>query len=536
MFRSKRKQQAELLANYRHAKTDGFNFDSIQRYFLGHDSSEAYQVIADSTYHDLDLNEVFMSIDRTVSTVGQQYQFYLLRTLPPDDTRARRQETIIRLLNDDESLKESVILQLSRLRKYEAYRIPTLIHDAYLPKPSWFWVVHLLSLISLACVLLAFFYPQVLILLVVVLAINYVFHFWNKSNLFQYSETIPQLLILHQVANALRRRSAFAEQDDEVNQAIQRINRLGRQAMIFKWEATLRTDLGVAIDLVVEMIKALFLIEPQVLFSVLRELDGHRESLDTLYRFVGEIDTALSVASWREGLPYHTRPTLTEPQKRLYGKELYHPLLEHSVSNTLSIDRRSVLLTGSNMSGKTTFIRTVGLNVLLGQTFNTCCARECTLPRLRVHSAIRIADDLMSDKSYYFEEVLTVKAMLEESRSGDQHLFLLDELFKGTNTTERIAAGQAVLTYLNHGDNIVLIATHDQELATYLHATYNLYHFTETVDGETISFDYTLKPGPLNTTNAIRILELNQYPPELVNDAQQRSAQIRRTNQARSPQ
>ncbi len=179
------------------------------------------------------------------------------------------------------------------------------------------------------------------------------------------------------------------------------------------------------------------------------------------------------------------------------------------------------------MSGKTTFIRTLGINAILGQTINTCFAREFTMPRLSVHSAIRIADDLMSEKSYYFEEVRVIKEMLDESRSGAQNLFLLDELFKGTNTVERIAAGKSVLSYLNSNDNFVLVATHDLELTEYLSETYQLYHFTEVIKDKAILFDYKIKEGNLETTNAIRILELNNYPNEIIADAQQLSERFR---------
>lgn len=138
----------------------------------------------------------------------------------------------------------------------------------------------------------------------------------------------------------------------------------------------------------------------------------------------------------------------------------------------------------------------------------------------------------MSDKSYYFEEARVIKQMLDESRSGAQNLFLLDELFKGTNTVERIAAGKSVLSYLNDGGNIVLMATHDLELTEYLEEAYQLYHFTEVVEDDTILFDYKIKVGNLQTTNAIRILELNDYPSEVIDDAKQLSEQVRATKLA----
>ncbi len=151
------------------------------------------------------------------------------------------------------------------------------------------------------------------------------------------------------------------------------------------------------------------------------------------------------------------------------------------------------------------------------------------MPPLRVFSAIRITDDLLSKKSYYFEEVLTIKDMIEESQSEVQSLFLLDEIFKGTNTVERIAAGKAVLAYLNKGPHIVFVSTHDIELTEYLKDTFDLYHFTEIVENDKIVFDYKLKAGNLKTRNAIRILELNKYPPEVINEAKALSEIITQT-------
>ena len=156
----------------------------------------------------------------------------------------------------------------------------------------------------------------------------------------------------------------------------------------------------------------------------------------------------------------------------------------------------------------------------MAQTVNTCFAKDFRLSQSRLFSAIRITDDLLNDKSYYFEEVLTIKQMIIESLSGTNNVFFLDEIFKGTNTIERIAAGKAVLSYLSKSaHNIVFVSTHDIELADLLNNDYDLYHFTEVIQEEQIHFDYKLKRGNLATKNAIRILEINNYPKEIVDDA-----------------
>jgi len=171
------------------------------------------------------------------------------------------------------------------------------------------------------------------------------------------------------------------------------------------------------------------------------------------------------------------------------------------------------------MSGKTSFIRTIGISAITGLTINTCFAERLSMPRIKVFSAIRISDDLMNDKSYYFEEVLTIKEMISQSGSGKPNLFLLDEIFKGTNTVERISAGKAVLSFLAKADNIVFVSTHDIELTDLLYDEYVLYHFSEKVDHKTVDFDYRLKEGKLKNRNAIRILQINDYPDEIIKEA-----------------
>jgi DNA mismatch repair ATPase MutS len=136
-----------------------------------------------------------------------------------------------------------------------------------------------------------------------------------------------------------------------------------------------------------------------------------------------------------------------------------------------------------------------------------------------VFSAIRISDDLMNDKSYYFEEVLTIKEMIENGIQGKPNLFLLDEIFKGTNTIERISAGKAVLSSLSGNGNIVLVSTHDIELADLLREKYELYHFSEIVNEKNVDFDYKLKDGKLKNRNAIRILQINNYPESIIKEA-----------------
>ena len=171
------------------------------------------------------------------------------------------------------------------------------------------------------------------------------------------------------------------------------------------------------------------------------------------------------------------------------------------------------------MSGKTSFIRSIGVNLLSAGALHTCFAHHfCSSPDLKLASAIHMEDSLMEGKSFFLQEVQTVKEMIDLSREGN-HLFLLDELFKGTNTIERIAIAKAVLSALVVQRNLVFISTHDIELASLLKAEYDLYHFCESVEDGVLSFDYKLKSGPVTERNAIRILDICGYPQEVIQEA-----------------
>lgn len=508
-------------------KSDDFNFNKIERYFLKSDKKNIHQVISDRTFHDLDLEDVFKFIDRTSSAIGQQYLYHLLRTLPSDNLRSEKTEALIALFKNDEKLKKLVLDQVSKLNNNDAYYVASLFQGPYLQKPKWFWIIQTLSLISICAVLLSIAFQQVLIFIIFLFPLNLGIHYWNKNNLYQYASSIPQLLVMNQIAEEMLKHKYL--HDENIAQAVKELNTLSKSMSIFKIEAKLQSEAGLFVEYFIELIKALFLIEPVLLFKILPFLDSRRQHIADVFNFVGEIDAVLSIHSLRNDLPYYCIPDIISDKKELYTNASYHPLIYNSVANDIDLNRKSALLTGSNMSGKTTFIRTIGINVILGQAINTCFAKEFKVSRMKVHSAIRISDDLLENKSYYFEEVLTLKNLLQESQTAAGNLFLLDELFKGTNTIERIASGKAILSYLNKNNNIVILSTHDLELAGFLKNSFDLYHFTEVISEGKMLFDYKIKPGNLTTTNAIRILSLNDYPQEVVDEATWLADQIQNT-------
>jgi hypothetical protein len=508
-----------LLASYGKQKEEWCNFEMADKYFRNRNKKDDFHTLSDKTCNDLDFRELFMFTDRTTSKVGQQYLYNTLRTIPPDSKKIVQQEEYIRKIDSDPKLRLKLQVHLDSLSGENAYYISSLFQDEHIKPPKWFFIIRLLSFTALISLLTLAFIPQSLFILLPVCIVNMAIHYWNKRNLNEYVVSIPQLLRLKQVARDLMKYDIFSEAAAGVPESIRIIDRVRNRMLFFKLEAKISGEAQIAFWSMLEIVKALFLLEPLLLFGVLEQLETKRKEIENVFVFVGYIDSLISIASLRQGLGYYCIPEVSVENKILKADEMYHPLIANCVSNSIATDKKSILLTGSNMSGKTSFIRTIGINALTALTLNTCFARSFNLSRVKIFSAIRISDDLMNDKSYYFEEVLTIKEMIERSQEEDNNLFLLDEIFKGTNTIERISAGKAVLSYLNNKNSMVFVSTHDIELTDLLDGSYELYHFSEKVDNKTVAFDFILKEGKLKNRNAIRILEINDYPEKIISEA-----------------
>lgn len=167
------------------------------------------------------------------------------------------------------------------------------------------------------------------------------------------------------------------------------------------------------------------------------------------------------------------------------------------------------------MSGKSTFLRTVGLSALLAQTVYTVCAETYHARPMRLITSIGRADNVVEGKSYYLEEALAVLRVLQVLDSRRHLMCIFDELYRGTNSEERITAAYRVVKYIAKHNTLVFVATHDLELTEMLAQYCQNVHFSERVSDIGLEFDYKLKPGPATTRNAIALLRYLNYPAEI---------------------
>ncbi|MGI9626482.1 MAG: MutS-related protein [Longimicrobiales bacterium] len=231
---------------------------------------------------------------------------------------------------------------------------------------------------------------------------------------------------------------------------------------------------------------------------------------------LGEAEAISALGALAHAHPQWSYPTLDNDVERVEAEELGHPLLqpEICVANDVALGPpgRFLLVTGSNMSGKSTLLRAVGLNAVLAQAGAPVCAQSLTLPPLRVCTSMRVDDSLAGGVSFFMAELRRLKQVVDVAEGGGATLYLLDEILQGTNSAERRVAARAVIRRLLDSGAIGAVTTHDLTLADAedLAQRADPVHFTEMVGGGQggLSFDYELRPGLAESTNALKLLDL----------------------------
>jgi len=517
-----KKTVEQLRASWGKPTAGPFPFERIEKYATLSGGNEFHR-LSKQTLNDIDFLELFAFLDRTTSKIGQQFLFHQLLHPTNDPQKLGLLNERVDLFATKTTLREEVQKEILRLSGPDAYFVASLLGKRMLEKPTWFLFLYVNVIAVILLVALSFVYPVAVIYLLFPVTGNMLAHYWNKNNTFLFLKSFPQLSILIDVSEKLVRKNIF-QTDKSVTESIDAIKP-------FQWkmgllglsqDGSIKDDLNQLATYFIELLKACFAVEIFAIFHLTKELEAKEHNIRILFNYIGTIDGAISIASLRASDVTTCVPQWMSTKKEIIGKQMYHPLIKNCVKNDLHVNGRSILITGSNMSGKTTFLRTITINSILAQTICTCFADNLQLPMLRQFSSIRIDDNLLEGKSYYYEEVNTMGSLIREALSF-QNLFLLDEVFKGTNTVERIASAKAALSYLNKGGNIVIVSTHDLELPGMLQHEFDLYHFSETVENNHLHFDHKIKAGPLLTGNAIKILEMANYPAEIIAEAKELS-------------
>ncbi|WP_165958016.1 MutS-related protein [Segetibacter sp. 3557_3] len=257
------------------------------------------------------------------------------------------------------------------------------------------------------------------------------------------------------------------------------------------------------------LLNSFLMYEVQCVFALEKWKQQNKNRLADWIYAVGEIESLTSFATFAFNNPLYTYPTLNHDSVVIEGEQVSHPLMrsEQCVSNDFSIGRtgRMMLITGSNMSGKTTFLRTVGVNTLLAQCGAPVCATRFCFTPVRIYSSIRISDSLQENTSYFMAELKRLHEIKQEIADGKPCLILIDEILRGTNSDDKYYGSEQFMLRLINYNCLTLFATHDlklSELATSHSGVIENFCFESTIREEELYFDYKIRSGVAQNRNA----------------------------------
>lgn len=500
----------------------------------------------DITWNDLGMDEVFKRMNYTLSASGEEYLYYTLRTLKQDEEALAHLEEVITFFGGHPDERVQIQFSMSKLGYTGKFSLYDYLDNLDFlgersNKRSILADVLFLPFIGLLWIR----FPVGIIGIVALVIINIISYFKEKGEIDPYIISFSYIMRLMQACREIEKVSVpVCGQEWETLRSTGRRMQGMKRNSYWVMSPTRGNTSGDILAILMDYIRMVFHVDLIKFNSMLRFLRKHIEDVDRLIQVVGYVETAIAIGIYRKSVESaHAGsgsagagnagdgaaesdaagrgwcvPEFTS-EKGMEMAQGYHPLLSEPVKNSISADR-GVLLTGSNASGKSTFLKTVAVNVILAQSIHTCTADRFRAQFFRVYSSMALRDDIESGESYYIVEIKALKRILDAVASGNKNvLCFVDEVLRGTNTVERIAASTQILKFLGRSGILCFAATHDIELTELLGGEYHNYHFEEDVRDGDVYFNYRLMSGKATTRNAIRLLELMGFDNEIIERA-----------------
>ncbi|MDD6101790.1 MAG: hypothetical protein PUB67_01595 [Clostridiales bacterium] len=477
--------------------------------------------INNSIFEDFNTDELFLAINGTLSAVGEEYLYYSLHKPVYDTKELLKRNRLSEELKDLDNTMDLRYLLMS-IKKYDKVNVIECIHNLKNVKADD-TVFHIISLfIFLATFVMMFFLPDIGIFLCLMAAcVNSVTYFKKKSSISGYINAMLILTVLIDASckisedilkNKPDRNSETVKQFDKIKNLSAKFGRFKNNT----WLIAPKSEVESIFEILTDYLKFLTHIDIIKFNISVNNLKKYENELILLYKLFGELELALNSASVKAALPYYCVPEFDD-KLHINSEKMYHPLLNNPVSNDCITDK-CMLITGSNASGKSTYLRMIGLNVLLAQTLGFVCAENYSASLFYLTSSMKITDSILEGESYYMAEIRHIKEIIDYE--GNIPLLLcIDEILRGTNTLERVAASSQILKYLESKNAIIIAATHDVELVELLKGLYENYYFCENIEDINNIFDYKIRKGTNYTNNAIRLLERCGYPSEILEES-----------------
>lgn len=492
-------------------------FEGLKGYYKSKKNDKGN--IDDITYNDLDLKNIYMLLNNTGSSVGEEYLYYLLRQMNFDADELQERDRIMKYFAEHEEERIQFQLTMHRLGKLTNISVFEYMNrmkklEKYSLGQHYFCIASLL--LSFGIIALD---PRIGILAVCVTISNNVYQYYKrKGAIDDYIKTLSFIVrILRSVDELNNNKDPFLQ--PYVDKMVEAAKSFGYVKRNAKWISCGNSMNGSLVDSLMDYERMLLHTDLIKFSKMIDIINQNSAQLEIIYETIGYLESMVAAASFRELLDYYCVPELVKASKPFIDtKDIYHPLIDEPVANSIS-EKQSVLITGSNASGKSTFIKTLAINAILSQTIYTSTSRSYRGNYYRVFTSMALRDDLFNNESYYIVEIKSLKRIIDAMNDETPILCFVDEVLRGTNTLERVAASAQILKSLSKGYVLCFAATHDIELTYILDKHFSNYHFQEEVIDNDVLFDYNLCTGRAQSRNAIKLLGMIGYKKDIIDQA-----------------
>lgn len=483
------------------------------------EKQELADYIDDITWQDLDMDRVFQAMNNTNSSVGREHLYMILRSPVYDTSELERRNALIEAVTADEPGRMYIQQQFCTLgfcRKYALSDYMDFLEEARAGRNT----AHITGIAAFLAALLfmLFIEPGIgLFLLFIVVGYNVISYYKVKAQIEPFFICIKYVARMSDCCMKLAgQKLPYLD-----NRKLEHLSRLFLgTARRLKYISSGTDYNGSLLDTLFDYVRMITHIDLIMYNAIINDFKEKQPDIHDMINILGDIEAMTAVASYRVSLKAWCRPVFHDNEKHfLCAKDVYHPLISQPVCNSFHAGT-SMLVTGSNASGKSTFLKTVAINGIFAQTIDTCLAKDYETSFFRIFSSMSLRDDLLKGESYYIVEIRSILRIINSCNGEIPVLCFVDEVLRGTNTVERIAASAMILKHLKQKGALCFAATHDIELTRLLAQDYDNYHFEETVTDEDISFNFRLQKGPAVTRNAIKLLKMLHYDTNIVEGAE----------------
>lgn len=477
----------------------------------------AVKNINDQTWHDLDVNEIYVQMNNTLSSAGDYLLYAMLRQPCYEETAIKQRVALMNWAREQEEEREQVMKILARCgKRYKDdikqpfLEIQTMKSTTYIP--YLIWMLLAISLLMIPVI------PSFLFCFLSVFVGSSFYYFYMHKKLEHCLDPlvyyVDHIHAVHCLANI-----SFAQLPalhSEIKQLSEQLSVIRKKSSLGYFEDS------------AGLLNAITHQESRLYHRYASFLYEHQDIIIRAMKVIGSLDACIAASSYALRKEANQTIVWNKDEITICASSMIHPLVKDCVANDVDLAQNQ-MLTGSNATGKSTYLKMIALNALLAQSFGIVFANTYHSCFFYISTSMSIHDRLEAGESTFVAEGKSLKYLLDAGSAELPSLCVIDEILRGTNTLDRISASAVILKEFTKRPCRCVIATHDIELTQLLHHEYRCAHFSEKMTKGKMMFDYHLHEGVTKTRNAIDLLQIFTYDTVLVQDARNRLNEFERT-------